>query len=51
MYIAIQIGYEKTAYTVTGRESEVEVCICVTKAPVPANFSVISRTLDDSAGI
>ena len=49
-YVAVQIGYEKTAYTVTERESEVEVCICVTKAPVPANFVVLSYTQDDSAG-
>ena len=49
--VAIQIGYEKTAYTVTGRESEVEICIHVPKTPVPASIYVMSSTENDSAGI
>ena len=50
-HAAVQIGYEKTAYTVTGRESEVEVCIHVLETTVPANFLVTPFTMDDSAGI
>ena len=48
--VAVQIGYEKTAYTVTGRESEVEVCIFVSEAPVPAIFNVNTSTDDATAG-
>ena len=50
-HVAVQVGYEKTAYTVTTRESEVEICIHVAKTPVPASFDVIIFTEDDSAGI
>ena len=50
-YAAIQVGYEKTAYTVTERESEVEICINVAKTPVPGRIYVEIFTEDDSAGI
>ena len=48
--VAVQMGFEKTAYTVTEREYEVEFCICVTEAPVPANFSVVVDIQDASTG-
>ena len=48
--IAVQIAFEKTAYTITGREIEVEVCIHVAEAPVPAKFDVVGYIWDVTAG-
>ena len=50
-YVALQIGYEKTAYTVTEKEREVELCIHVPETTIPARFYVTHCTMNDSAGI